>query len=69
MIGLVVEGGASRTYFSVGVMDVLMKYGVHADYIVGASAGISNAMNYVSGQPGRALEIGLKYVPVKEYSG
>ncbi len=69
VIGLVVEGGASRTYFSVGVMDVLMKYGIHADYIVGASAGISNAVNYVSGQMGRALEIGLNYVPRKEYSG
>lgn len=69
VIGLVVEGGASRTYFSVGVMDVLMKYGIHADYIVGASAGISNAVNYVSGQPGRALKIGLNYVPRREYSG
>lgn len=69
MIGLVVEGGASRTYFSVGVMDVLMRQGIVPDYIVGASAGISNAVNYASSQPGRALEIGIKYVPDKKYSG
>lgn len=69
MISLVVEGGASRTYFAVGVMDVLMKNNIPIDYITGASAGISNAMNYASNQVGRGLELGLNFVPKKEYSG
>lgn len=69
MLGLVVEGGASRTYFSLGVMDALMENNISADYIVGASAGISNAMNYASGQIGRGLEIGMKYIPGHKYSG
>ncbi len=69
MISLTVEGGASRTYFAVGVMDVMMKNNIPIDYITGASAGISNAMNYASKQTGRGLELGLNYVPKKEYSG
>ena len=67
MTGLIVEGGASRTYFAVGVMDALMENKINVDYITGASAGISNALNYASGQKGRGIDIGLKYLPKKEY--
>ena len=69
MTGLIVEGGASRTYFAVGVMDALMENKINVDYITGASAGISNALNYASGQKGRGIDIGLKYLPKKEYCG
>lgn len=69
MTGLVVEGGASRTYFAVGVMDAMMEAGIPIDYLGGASAGISNAMNYATGQIGRGLKIGTTEVPKKEYSG
>lgn len=69
MTGLIVEGGASRTYFAVGVMDAMMENNIPVDYITGASAGIANAMNYASGQTGRGLEIARDYVPRKEYSG
>ena len=58
MNGLVVEGGASRTYYAVGVMDAMMEAGIAIDYLGGASAGISNAMNYATGQIGRGIEIG-----------
>lgn len=68
MTGLIVEGGASRTYFAVGVMDAMMKNNIPVDYITGASAGISNAMNYASGQQGRGIRIGLNHLPKKEYS-
>ena len=37
-LGLILEGGASRTCFSNGVMDVLMDEKIRADYIIGASA-------------------------------
>lgn len=69
MTGLVVEGGASRTYFAVGVMDAMMEAQIPVNYLGGASAGISNAMNYASGQIGRGIEIGTTHVPKKEYSG
>ena len=69
MIGLVVEGGASRTYFAVGVMDAMMEAGIEIDYIGGASAGIANALSYATGQIGRNIEIGTKHLPLKIYSG
>lgn len=68
-LGLVLEGGASRTYFSVGAMDALMEEGIFADYVIGASAGIANGVSYVSRQIGRSLEIGMKYFPDKRYMG
>ena len=69
MTGLIVEGGASRTYFAVGVMDAMMEADIAVDYLGGASAGISNAMNYATRQIGRGLKIGTTEVPKKEYSG
>ena len=44
-IGLVVEGGASRTFYSCGVMDEMLKENIYADYVIGTSAGISNAVS------------------------
>ncbi|MFR8976113.1 MAG: hypothetical protein ACLVG9_08960 [Eubacteriales bacterium] len=40
-LGLVLEGGASRTYFSVGAMDALMEENIFSDYVIGATAGIA----------------------------
>lgn len=68
-LGLTLEGGASRTYFSVGVMDVLLQEDIMADVIVGASAGIANGVSYVSRQKGRSLQLGLQYFPDKRYMG
>lgn len=67
-IGLVLEGGASRAIFSSGVMDAFLDHGIRADVVVGVSAGISNAMSYVSGQKGRPLEIS-KYFSDPRYMG
>ena len=44
--GLVLEGGAMRGMFSVGVMDVMMEHGVEFDGIVGVSAGATFGCNY-----------------------
>lgn len=55
-LGIVLEGGASRAIFSSGVMDAFIDNNIKADVVVGVSAGISNAMSYVSGQKGRALK-------------
>ncbi len=69
MTGLVVEGGANRTYYSIGVMDAFIDLGITVDFFVGVSAGVANGTSYISGQKGRALELGLKYVPDKRYMG
>lgn len=66
---LVLEGGASRTYFSIGAMDALMENNIKSDYVIGTSAGIANGISYVTGQKGRSLEIGLKYLNDKRYMG
>lgn len=67
--GLVLEGGASRAYFSIGAMDALLDLGIYTDYVIGASAGIANGISYVSRQKGRSLELGLKYLHDKRYMG
>ena len=69
MLGLVVEGGANRTYYSIGVMDAFIDLGIEVDFFVGVSAGVANGTSYISRQKGRAIEIGLKYVPDKRYMG
>ncbi|MGM9552206.1 MAG: patatin family protein [Clostridia bacterium] len=68
-LGLVLEGGASRAIFSAGVMDCFLDNNIEADVVVGVSAGISNAMSYLSKQKGRAVEIAEKYTSDKRYMG
>lgn len=54
-LGLVLEGGAMRGLFTVGVCDVLFENGLSVDGIVGVSAGAAFGCNYKSGQLQRAL--------------
>lgn len=68
-LGLVLEGGAHRTVFSCGVMDALLDAGVHADYVIGASAGITYGISYLSGQRGRNREMLSTYAPTSQYMG
>ena len=68
-IGLVIEGGASRTYFACGVMDWLLQNGIHTDYIIGVSAGISFGVSYCSRQFERNLRILKNYEEDKRYMG
>ena len=67
--GIVLEGGASRSYFTVGALDALTDLGIKTDYLIGTSAGVANGISYVSGQRGRGLKIGLSYLPDKRYMG
>lgn len=68
-IGLVLEGGASRTYFSCGVMDRLLELGIYADYVIGVSAGIAFGVSYSSRQLKRNYNIMMKYQHDKRYAG
>ncbi len=68
-IGLVLEGGASRTFFSCGVMDRLLELKIYADYVIGVSAGISFGVSYSSRQTGRNRRIMTDYQHNKQYAG
>lgn len=61
MPGLVLEGGSLRGIFSAGVMDALLEEDIMFPYCIGVSAGISNGISYLSRQPGRNLDVLLKY--------
>lgn len=69
MTGLVLEGGTFRGIFSAGFMDALIEKKVDFPYVIGVSAGISNAASYVSKQFGRNIEILRKYRNDKRYLG
>ncbi len=47
---LVLEGGGMRGQYASGVMDYFLQAGIRFPYVIGVSAGISNAASYVSGQ-------------------
>jgi len=69
MTGLVLEGGANRTFYTIGILDAFIDNNIEFDFIVGVSAGIANGISYVSNQKGRSLELGMKYIPDKRYMG
>lgn len=65
--GLVLEGGAMRGLFTVGVLDTFLKNDIVIPNVVGVSAGAAFGCNYKSGQIGRALRYNLKYCRDKRY--
>ncbi|MGN0665846.1 MAG: patatin family protein [Huintestinicola sp.] len=69
MTGLVLEGGTFRGMFSAGFMDAFIDNGIEFPYVIGVSAGISNAASYISKQKGRNLEILKNYRKDKRYMG
>lgn len=69
MVGLVLEGGTFRGIFSVGFMDALLENNIMFEYVIGVSAGISNAASYISRQYRRNMEIMEKYRSDKRYIG
>ena len=69
MVGLVLEGGAFRGLFTAGVLDGLLDIGTDIKYIIGVSAGATNAYSYVSKQRGRNLEIMERFLHNKRYIG
>ena len=69
MPGLVLEGGTMRPIFSAGAMDCLLDHNIIFPYCIGVSAGISNAVSYISRQKGRNLEILKLYRNDPRYYG
>ncbi len=66
---LVLEGGALRGIYGVGVMDALMLADINFSSVIGTSAGVLNAVSYVSGQIGRSARIPLRYRHDPRYFG
>ena len=69
MAGLVLEGGTFRPIFSCGVMDALLDNGIEFPYVIGVSAGITDAISYISKQKERNLLVLEKYRNDKRYIG
>ena len=65
--GLVLEGGGMRGQYSSGVMDWFLQQELRFPYVIGVSAGISNAASYVSGQAGRNRRIFRTFAGDKRY--
>lgn len=66
---LILEGGALRSVYTSGVLDVLMKYNIEANYVLGVSAGALTGMNYISKQPKRSEKINIEYCDNPRYIG
>ena len=66
---LVLEGGALRGTYSVGVMDALMEEEVNLQCTIGVSAGALNGISYVSGQIGRSARSPLRFRHDPRYFG
>ena len=69
MLGIVAEGGASRTVYSAGVLDMLLSKGVVADYFLGVSAGIAFGVSYCSMQHQRNKKLIEDFYCTPEYFG
>lgn len=67
--GLVMEGGAMRGMFTVGVLDVWMENGIHFDGAVGVSAGAVFGINLKSRQIGRVIRYSKTYCGDKRFFG
>ena len=66
-VGLVLEGGAMRGMYTVGVLDILMDNNIEIDGIIGTSAGALFGPNYFSKQRKRALLYNKKYCGDKRF--
>lgn len=65
--GLVLEGGAMRATYTIGVLDVLMENGITFDGIIGVSAGAIHGASYVSEQKGRNIRYYKNYASDKRF--
>lgn len=66
---LVLEGGALRSVYAAGVLDVFMENNIRFEYVLGVSAGALNAGNYISNQIGRSARVNIDYVNDPRYIG
>ena len=66
---LVLEGGGMRGVFTSGVLDWMIDHGIAFPYLVGVSAGSSNALSFASHQRGRGKYIFADLQVERHYLG
>ena len=64
---LVLEGGGMRGQYASGAMDFFLREGIRFPYVIGVSAGISNAASYVSGQVERNRQVFTRFAGDPRY--
>ncbi|MCH5303640.1 MAG: patatin family protein [Ruminococcus sp.] len=64
---LILEGGALRSFFTCGVLDVFMENDIYFPCVCGVSAGSLCGINYLSKQIGRTAKVNLDFVNDKRY--
>ena len=64
---LVLEGGGMRAQYASGAMDFFLKAGIRFPYVIGVSAGISNAASYVADQYGRNRQLFTRFAGDPRY--
>lgn len=67
-VGLILEGGGNRGAYTAGVLDVLAENDIYIQDTYAVSAGVCNAMSYLSKQPKRNYRIYTEYAADKRYS-
>lgn len=68
-IGLVDVGGGMRGTYAVGILEYCFENNIKFDCCIGVSAGSSNLINFLAGQPERNYRYYFEYVFRNEYSG
>lgn len=66
---LVLEGGAWKCLYTIGVVDAMMIHGINLRTTVGISGGALTGLGYVSGQIGWAAGVDLRYRHDRNYCG
>ena len=66
---LVLEGGAWKGVYTVGVLDFLLENGINFDTVIGVSAGALSGMGYLTGIAGWSARIDLAYRHDPRYCG
>ena len=56
---LVLEGGALRSLYTAGVLDMFMEKNIEFSCVIGVSAGALTAANYISKQKYRSAKINI----------
>ncbi len=64
---LAIQGGGVRGAFSSGVLDVFIENNITFPYVLGVSAGVLNACNYVSKDIGRSLIVCRDFMHDKRF--
>lgn len=64
---LILEGGALRSFFTCGVLDVFMEKDIYFPCVCGVSAGSLCGISYLSKQIGRTAKVNLEFRDDKKY--